>query len=134
MFKIAHRVRGLFAGSYPENREDEQLHCNSRGDVLVAQGIPPLAEVVRLGDSWQVKTTTGTAALTALPTTTPGLCLWNGEPTGIMGKCYVIDSVAVDVRVLDTTNAGTLSLFAMLNKPPVTAPTDLALAIASSIG
>src|SRR5882762_2664106 len=122
MFKIAHRVRGLVAGNYPENREDEQLHLNSRGDVLVVQSMPNLAEVVRLGDSWQTKTTTGTAALTALPTTTPGICLWNGEPTGLMGKCYVIDSVAVDVRVVDVTQAGTLSLFAMMNKPPATAP------------
>lgn len=134
MFKIAHRVRGLVAGNYPENREDEQLLLNNRGEVLVAQGLPELTEVVRLGDSWQTKTTTGTTCLTALPTTTPGLCLWNGEPTGIMGKCYVIDSIAIDIRVLDTTNAGTISVFAMLNKPPVTAPTDLALLIASPMG
>lgn len=134
MFKIAHRVRGLIAGNYPENREDEQLILNNRGEVVIAQGLPQLTELVRLGDSWQTKTTTGTAALTALPTTTPGLCLWNGEPTGIMGKCYIIDSVAVDVRVQDVTQPGTLSLFAMLNKPPITAPTDLALAIASSMG
>lgn len=134
MFKLAHRVRGLFVGSYPENREDEQAHVDNRGDVLVSQGLPELVEVVRLGDTWQTVTATGTTALTALPTTTPGLCLWNGEPTGIMGKCYVIDSVAVDVRILDGAQASTLSLYAMLNKPPVTAPTDLALAIRSGMG
>ena len=134
MIKLSHRVRGLFAGNYPENREDEQLLVNNRGDVLQVQGLPWLTETVRLGDSWQTKTTTGTAALTSFPTTTPGLCLWNGEPTGLMGKCYVIDSVAVDVRVVDGTQSGSIALFAMLNKPPIGAPTDLALAIASSMG
>ena len=134
MFKLASRVRGLLAGNYPENREDEQAHVNNRGDLVVVQSMPELAELVRLGESWQVKTATGTTALTALPTTTPGLALWNGEPSGIMGKCYLVDSVAVDVRVADATQVCTLSLFAMLNKPPVTAPTDVALAIASSMG
>lgn len=132
LIKIAGRVRGLFAGNYPENREDEQAHIGNRGELLIAQGMPELTEVVRLGDSWQVKTTTGLTALTALPTTTTGLGLWNGEPAN--GKCYVIDSVAIDVRVLDATQADTLSVFVMMNKTPVAAPTDAALAIASLIG
>ena len=132
LVRAAGRVRGLFAGNYAENREDEQFHLNSRGDAIYAQGLPELAELVRLGDSWQVITVTGTAALTALPTTVPGLRLWNGEPAG--GKCYVIDSVVADQRVIDTTQSGGLSLFAMMNKPPIAAPTDLALAIRSPLG
>ena len=80
--KIAGRVRGFFAGNYPENREDEQLIINMRGDLAVAQSLPELAELVRLGNSWQVAATTGIAALTALPTTTSGISLVNGEPAG----------------------------------------------------
>jgi hypothetical protein len=38
--KIVGRVRGLFAGNYPENREDEQFHLNNRGDQIIAQGCP----------------------------------------------------------------------------------------------
>ena len=47
--RIAGRVRGLFAGNYPENREDEQFIMNSRGDQMVAESLPPLTEIVRLG-------------------------------------------------------------------------------------
>jgi hypothetical protein len=122
------------AGNYPENREDEQAHINNRGDILVSQGLPETADLARMGDSWQVKTTTGVATIIVLPTTTPGLCLWNGEPTGIMGKCYIIDSVCADVRIADGAQASMLSVYCMLNKPPIAAPTDLALPIASSVG
>lgn len=132
LIKIAGRVRGLNAGNYPENREDEQAHLSNRGELLVAQGLPELTEIVRLGDSWQVKTTTGLTALTALPTTTNGLGLWNGEPAN--GKCYIVDSIAVDVRIVDVTQPGTLATYVMMNKTPVAAPTDAALAIASLIG
>jgi hypothetical protein len=132
IIKIAGRVRGLFAGAYPENREDEQAHLNSRGDLLVAQALPPLAEIVRMGESWQVVTSTAQAALTALPTTTAGLTLWNGEPAD--GKSYVIDSVAAAEIVVDATQANMTALFVMNNKTPVTAPTDAALAIRSLSG
>ena len=132
LIKIAGRVRGLFAGNYPENREDEQAHVNSRGDLIMVQGLPAKAEIVRMGDSWQVINATGVTALTALPTTAAALVLWNGEPAS--GKSYVIDSAAVDCRVVDVTQIGTLSLFAMMNKTPVTAPTDAALTIRSLIG
>lgn len=130
--KIAGRVRGLFAGNYPENREDEQFHLNNRGDQLIVQGLPELTEIVRLGDTWQVKTTTGLASLTGLPTTVGGLSLWNGEPT--IGKCYIIDSVAVDQRIVDATQSDIKALYCMMNKYPTAIPTDAALAIASMIG
>src|SRR5438309_1717012 len=97
--KMAARVRGFFAGNYPENREDEQLHINPRGDFIVAQGLPELTELVRLGDSWQVITTTGVAAATALPTTTSGLSLNNNEKA--TGKCYAIDSFGSVEEVVD---------------------------------
>lgn len=132
LVKIAGRVRGLFAGNYPENREDEQFHVNSRGDQIVAQGLPAQTELVRLGDSWQVMTSSAQAPPTALPTTTAGLVLWNGEPAG--GKTYVIDSVAVTEIVVDATQSNMTAVFVMLGKAPVTTPTDAALAIRSLNG
>lgn len=114
LIKIAGRVRGLFAGNYPENREDEQLHLNPRGDQIVVQGLPELTELIRLGDSWQLTSTTGQAALTVLPTTTSGLSLNNLEPAN--GKCYAIDSFGSIEEVIDATQTDVTALFAMLNK------------------
>jgi hypothetical protein len=127
LMKIAGRVRGLFAGNYPENREDEQCIINNRGDMVVAQSLPELTELVRLGDSWQVALSTGLAALTALPTTTAGITIWNGEPS--TGKCYAIDSFGSWEAVIDATQADTTALFAMNNVTPVAAPTATALTI-----
>jgi hypothetical protein len=132
IFKVAGRVRGLFAGNYPENREDEQFHINSRGDQLVAQALPPMTELVRLGESWQVSTSTAIAALTALPTTNCGLAIWNGEPAD--GKSYIIDSVAATEIVVDATQSNCTALFVMNNKTPVTAITDAGLVIRSMTG
>ena len=132
LIKIAGRVRGLFAGNYPENREDEQFHVNSRGDQLVAQALPERTEIVRLGDSWQVMTSTATAAGTALPTTTGALNLWNGEQSN--GKSYVIDRVQATEVVVDATQSNMTAVFACLVRPPVTAPTDAALTIRSLSG
>jgi hypothetical protein len=132
LIKIAGRVRGLFAGNYPENREDEQMHLNSRGDMLVANALPERTEIVRLGDSWQVMTSTAIAPLTALPTTTGALNLWNGEAAN--GKSYVIDRVQVAEIVVDATQSNMTGLFACLIRPPVTAPTDAALTIRSLSG
>lgn len=132
LIKVAGRVRGFFAGNYPENREDEQFHINPRGDQIVAQGLPELTELVRMGDSWQVALATGLAALTALPTTTGGLNLWNGEPA--TGKCYAIDSFGSWEGVIDATQSDTTAIFALCNRTPVTAPTDAALSIRSLCG
>lgn len=132
LIKIAGRVRGLFAGNYPENREDEQIHLNSRGDMIVSQGLPERAELVRLGDSWQVMTSSAIAPLTAVPTTTGGLNLWNGEQSN--GKTYVIDRVQVAEIVVDATQSNSTAVFAQLVRPPVATPTDAALTIRSLSG
>lgn len=120
MMKIVGRVRGLFAGNYPENREEEQFHINNRGDQIVTQGLPELTEVVRLGDSWQIATTTGQAALTALPTTVSGLSLVNNEPA--TGLCLAIDSFGSWEAVVDATQTDVTAIFAMLNKRSTALP------------
>jgi hypothetical protein len=78
--------------------------------------------MVRLGQSWQVKTTTGIAALSALPTTVSHLGLYNAEPA--TGKVYVIDSVATWEAVQDGTQSDQTTLFVMLNRGVITAPAN----------
>lgn len=131
MIKIAARVRGLFAGNYPENREDEQLHINNRGDQLVAQGLPELTEIVRLGDSWQVQTATALDPLTAYPTTIAALDIWNGEPGN--GKSYIIDAISCWQTSADVTQVDCNALFANVDLN-IAAPTDAALVIRSLSG
>lgn len=131
LFKVAARVRGFFAGDYPENREDEQLVMNTRGDLSVTQGLPELTELVRLGQSWQIMGA-ATAALTAVPTTTAGHSLWNGE--GDAGMCYAIDSFGCVEIVTDATQQNSLALFAMLSVGKIAAPTDAGLVKASLSG
>lgn len=118
--KMAARVRGLWAGNYPENREDEQVHVNNRGELLIVQAMPELVEIVRLGESWQINATTGQAALTSLPSTVAGLTLLNNEPS--LGKCYAIDSFGSAEEVVDATQTDVTGLFAMNNKRTSTAP------------
>lgn len=120
LIKIAGRVRGLFSGNYPENREDEQLHINTRGDQIVVQGLPELAELVRMGQSYQVATSTGQAALTALPTTVAGISLQNGDPA--TGRCYSIDEFGSWEAVVDATQTDATAIFAMMTARGSAAP------------
>lgn len=132
LVKFAARVRGMFAGNYAENKEDEQIIINNRGDQCVAQGLPELTELVRLGDSWGILSAV-TAALTAFPGVTAGHSLWNGEPAN--GKCYAIDSIGCVEVVTDATQQNSLALFAMNSVVgSVTAPTDAALTKSSMVG
>ena len=105
-------VRGESAGNSPEGREDARVMLNNRGDQLIAVALPELTELVRLGGSWQVASTTGQAALTALPTTTAGLTIVNAEPAD--GKCLAIDGFGSWEAVVDATQTDVTAIFAML--------------------
>lgn len=123
---INYLVRGRGDSNFAE--DDKQTPAiNNRGDQVVAQGLPELSELVRLGSSWQVANSAGQAALTALPTTVAGLTLWNGEPAG--GKSYLIDSFGSWEAVVDATQTDVTAIFACNNRTPVTAPTNAALTI-----
>ena len=71
------------------SQEIETLY-NSRGDMLVAQSLPDMAELVRMGNVWSMRTATGSAfnAVAAFPTTLAATTLYNGEAAG--GKSYII--------------------------------------------
>src|SRR5512139_2500906 len=70
--------------------QEAQTLYNARGDQLVAQSLPPLSELVRMGNVWSMRVATASAfnAVAALPTTLGAMILYNGEAAG--GKSYVI--------------------------------------------
>src|SRR5262245_35872557 len=118
--KIAARIRSSVAQDYPGDAEENQLAANNRGDLLIAQGLPELTELVRLGESWQIKTATAFAALTTEPTTTAALSLHNNG--NALGASFAIDSIAFWERVVDATQQNQLSIFAMVNPVGGTMP------------
>lgn len=62
------------------------------GEQIVSEGLPPLTEIVRQGNSWYGLVTTHTHTLNqALPTIAAAATLWNGNATG--GKSLVIEAV-----------------------------------------
>lgn len=118
MVDINTNMQGLVVGaSAPLYAEDVEspVALSPDGSVLVAQALPELTSIVRLGGSWQAVTTTGQAALTALPTTTAGMSLNNNEPAGST-KCYAIDSFGSWEAVVDATQTDVTAIFALLNK------------------
>lgn len=114
------RVRGSDLGDVASGGADLQPNCNGRGDSIVALGLPPQAEIVRMGESYVVTQATAVAPVAALPTTTAQLTLWNGEPD--TGRVYVIDSVFAIV-VVSAAAASAIGIAAMLNAGKKTGPT-----------
>lgn len=131
MEKFVGRIRGLITPSYAEGREEEQLHITQNGDALVANALPELAEIVRLGDSWQLLTAAFTG-LAVLPTTVAIARIWNGEPDN--GKIYAIDSVSIFRPIIDVTTDDQFTVFAQVSRRPVAAITDSGLAKVSLSG
>lgn len=95
---------------------------NARGDLCVAQSLPPKAELVRLGNTYTCAIATGSAFtyVAAWPTTRAELVLYNGESAS--GKTYVIDSAWM-TSISSTAAAASLSLLAQY-APAIAAPTD----------
>lgn len=104
---------------------DQPLQANNRGDLLTAPSLPEIASLVSLGRSWHILSA-ATAALTAVPTTTAGHSLQNGEAVG-SSVVYLIDSFGTVEIVTDATQQNSLALFAMVNKGATTAMTDAGL-------
>ena len=88
--KIKLSVRGSQQPNYPEG-VDEQPQLNNRGEQIVVNGLPMLAQVVAAGNSYWASTTTAATPVIVVPTTAALIGLWNGENDN--GKSYIIDSV-----------------------------------------
>lgn len=124
------RVRGAVRSLFGAGGHEPALADG--GELIVAQGLPELTELVKLGGSYHILSA-ATAALTGVPTTTAGHTLWNGE-SGDGAKCYAIDSFGCVEIVTDTTQQNSLALFAMMTRGVVTPPTDAALPRGSMSG
>lgn len=61
------------------------------GEALVAAGMAPYEEITRQGKAYHVTSTTPTASVVALPTTTAGIGFWNSASDG--GKSAIIDAI-----------------------------------------
>lgn len=55
---------------------------NELNEQLVAQGLPPYAEMTRKGNGWSVMSVLAVAGLVVRPGTTAAFEIWNGYPTG----------------------------------------------------
>lgn len=85
------RVRKATVPAYSDSQEVVPA-ANDRGELLVAAGLPPKAELFRLGRTITRTIPTGSAFthVAAWPTTRAELVIQNGEAAG--GKSYVFDS------------------------------------------
>lgn len=129
--KIFGWVRKLYAQDYAEG--EGQLAINTRGDLSVVQGLPPRAELVRLGKSWNASIPTGSAfaPVAAWPTTLANIILYNGEPAG--GKTYVIDRAwAAAITTIAAASSFALLAQNVGNQPTVAAPANNAAVLKTS--
>jgi len=128
-------IRGTVRGTTVVNQSDSSsngiIAVTERGDMAVANSMPLLADLARLGSTFQI---VGAAvdSIAALPTTTAPHSLWNGEAS--TGKCYVIDSFGCMEIVIDATQANNTLLVANMTPGTVAAPTDAGLTKCSTSG
>lgn len=102
--------------------EPAPLVINPRGDLLVAYGMPGVAELVRMRQSYFALGTAAAPANAALPTTATatGITLWNGEQEN--GRIYVIDSIGFYV-VVSAAAATAVGCVVCINLGKKTTPT-----------
>jgi len=110
----------------------QYLRSNSEQELIVAQGLPPYAELSRRGLGYQVMDTSAIAALVVRPSTVAGLTLYNGA-TGSTAKSYVIDRVGAFNLVSTDAIAG-WSVWGCVHPAGFTAPTADITAIKSMNG
>lgn len=91
-------IRSLAEQFLPDGDEQQQLHMNQRGDLIVAPGLPAGAELARMGHSFMAILATPVAPVVAIPTTASLLGLWNGEPDA--GRTLIVDGVGTLTVVL----------------------------------
>ena len=110
-------VRGV-VGADPVNKR-LQVHPDT-SDLLVAQGLPPYAEITRLGGGWQAMATAAVAALVVRPSTLAMATLHNNEPDN--GKSLIMDA-AFAHNLVGTAN-GVYSIWLCVHPVGMAAPTN----------
>jgi len=74
---------------------------NELAEQIVAQGLPPYAEMTRKGNGWQVMSVAAVAGLVVRPSGTAAFEIWNGNNTGgrslIVTRMFWFNLVAAQV-------------------------------------
>jgi hypothetical protein len=83
---LARLMKAFYKGGGGD--DERYLTADKRDNLLVAQGNPPFAEIVRRGNAWAAMNTAALAALIVRPSTVANCTLFNNEPEG--GKTYII--------------------------------------------
>ena len=71
--------------------DELSAQATDKGEALVAAGMVPYEETTRIGLGFHCTTTTATASVVALPTTTAGIGMFNAASDG--GKSIIIDAL-----------------------------------------
>lgn len=122
---IKARIRKIFdAIDQGAEGDDETLVMDAQRNLLTAFGNAPYTDITRIGRSFQVTTTTAVAAAAAIPSTSGGLSLYNGEADG--GRSYIIDFISAN-GVATAAATGHAQLLALIGQVRETAPTNSAL-------
>jgi hypothetical protein len=122
---IVGRVRKLLEGiDASAVSDEEQLTLTAQLEQLIAASASPYQEIVRMGRSFQVTTTTAVAAGITIPSTAGGLSLYNNEPDG--GRSYVIDFISAN-GVATAAASGCAALIALQGQVREAIPTNSAL-------
>lgn len=101
----------------------------TRPGLLTSQDAPPFFEMSRLGAGYQAQTATLFAPLTAIPTTTAALELWNNTTSGMT---MAVDTLFAS-QILSTAATQTYAIYAQVTVPKAV-PTVTALVIHSMSG
>lgn len=115
--------RGGAAGGLPLPLESNEFH-----ELLVAQGLPPYAEMTRKGGGWSMQTATLFAPLVAIPTTVAALEIYNN-----MSKDSLIIDTLFASQVLSTAASQTYAIYACVSTTKA-APANTAIKMFSSSG
>lgn len=93
-------VRATQRRQYAGSSSPQELDMNRGGDLIVAQQLPAHTGIVSMGGSYvtQMLTTDAVKPVSAIPTTTANLQLYNNAPLG-SNTCLVIDSCFVIAAV-----------------------------------
>lgn len=124
------QIRGAVRQFFTSPQQPVMPALGDGGEQIVCEGLPPLTDIVRQGNSWQMLyTTAGVAAATALPTTTSLLTLTNLDAA----KSYVIESFGTYEGVVDATQTDVTMILAMLNRKSSAVPSGGTVAAATMI-
>lgn len=87
MAGITALLRAIYNGD--GNETERRILTDRPGNLLMADGMPPYAEMTRRGVGWEAMNTTALAGLVVRPSTLANCTLFNNEPEG--GLTYIVD-------------------------------------------